>query len=189
MKKKLSFLVIILVVSPFYNVLLIHATTTTTPFTPVSHTIAIEITKYGIYNTSNIEIDVSKNTTYTIIFVNQYSEVFDLTILKPGIYVTNLNCTNITSQFYDLQLGPISNTTVERTWSSPNFETWIIYYDSHYSGCGGTGTLQLIKVGTPTQSPPFTSYTEPGFETGILIIAVSGLVFLRIRIRIRNKKY
>ena len=168
-EKKIFLVLIILVVSPFYNVLLIHAVTTTTPFTPVSHTITIEMTKYYSYNTSEIEIDVSKNTTYTIIFVNQYSEVSDLTILKPGILVNNLNCTNITSQFYDLQLGPISNTTanttVKGTWSSPDFDTWIIYYNSHSSGCGGGISLNLIKVGTPTQPPPYIRLNEePGFE-------------------------
>ena len=39
-----------------------------------------------------------RNTTYTIIFVNQQDErSSDVTILKPGIYVTGENCTNVTS--------------------------------------------------------------------------------------------
>lgn len=190
-KNKIIFLLLILVVPPFYNVLIIHADLSTSPFTPVSHTIPIAMTQYGSYNTS--EIDVSRNTTYTIIFVNKQNEIpSDLTILKPGIFVTNGNCTNISSQFYSLKLGPISNTTANTTikglWSSPVFDTWIIYYNSNDSGCGGGASLNLIKVGTPTLPPPSISLKEqPGFESGIFIIAMSVLVILRIRKH--NKKH
>jgi len=129
-----------------------------------------------------------KNTNYTIIFMNLQSGVSDLTILKPEIYVTFGNCTDIQSQYYDLKLGPISNTTinttVKGTWLSPNIDTWIIYYNSNDSGCGGA--LNLIKVGTPTQTAPYVSLNEgPGFESAIVIFSICGLVFLRIR----NKKH
>ncbi len=183
-------MLIIFVLTPFYNVTLISVNSNTVSFTPLSQTITIEMTKYGSYTG---EIDVSKNTTYTIIFVNHQDELSsDLTILKPGIYVTSGNCTNITSQFYSLKLGPISNTsantTLKGTWSSPVFDTWIIYYDSNYAGCGGGISLNIIKVGTPTQTQPSIRLNEqPGFESGILIIAVSGLVILRLRIR--NNKH
>lgn len=187
MKKKFSFVLIILVLSPFYTVLSISATSTTTPYTPISHTIAIGRTQYGSYNTT--EIDVLKNTNYTIIFTNQQSVTSDLTILKQGVVVNGGNCTNISSQFYALQLGPISNantsSTVTGTWTSPGSDTWIMYYNSNDSGCGGAATLNLIKVGTPTtQSQPTTSQVEPGFESGIFLLTVIGLVILRIR----NKK-
>ena len=68
MGKKIFLLLIILVLTPFYHVTLISGNSTTASFTPLSHTITIEMTKYGSYNYTG-EIDVSKNTTYTIIFV------------------------------------------------------------------------------------------------------------------------
>ena len=53
-------LLIIFVLTPFYNVTLISGNSTTASFTPLSHTITIEMTKYSSYNYTS-EIDVSKN--------------------------------------------------------------------------------------------------------------------------------
>ena len=153
-------------------------------FIPTSNTIAIAVNPSDNYNTS--EIDIPKNTSYMIVFINSLSEQNDLTILKPNVYVDSHNCSNIGTQYYDLKLGPISKSTVNGTWTSPNFDTWLIYYNSNRTACSA-GTTNLIKVGNPSQNRPMISeqFYSPGFE---IIFSFIGIVSLYI-IKKRNKQF
>ena len=182
-KKKV--IILFLFVLSFGSSLGVIANLTEKSLKPTSNTIVIGM-DFEIGNGYNItEIDVPKNTNYTIIFVNSQKYIHDLIILKPGIVVNELNSTNITSNFYDLKLGPITNTTVKGTWLSPNFNTWIIYYDD-LSSADFTGSASLLKVGSPNQSPPFVLNTEPGFDTSGVILSIVVLFFCKFYKKLRS---
>lgn len=144
--------------------------------------IDIGIQPNGEYNVSYLELQ--KNTTYTIYFWNELPAAYNLVIAVSGRNVT----TNTLNNNTDLVIGPtLSNNTSdygspgkfwEANWTTPNADTYIIYF-CPFPGRFPT-TLGIFVIGSPTYAPPIQIPSEGPSQASTIIndFLIGGIVLL-----------
>lgn len=156
---------------------------TQTVITPVGNKIFIGVDANGGLAFNGSEIDVSLNTNYTIVFVNQQSTPHDLTILKPGAIITSTNASNPTSAYESYSTGAVTSNTKTGNWTSPNSNVWLAFFCSQ-PGHFDSGMKGVVKVGSPTGNSNAvfgsTGGSTPGFEFVAVIVGIVGIVAVRV---------
>ena len=159
---------------------------------PSNNTIVIGTTSSLDFNVSMVE-NVTAGTTYNVIFVNTQSGVtHDLTILTPGTGVTSTNATIAPgSPYIALQLTLNTDGQKSGSWTAPSSATWVGFLctqPGHY-GSAGNGMNGVIKVGSPSGSPPSgfvapgsssSGGSTPGFEFIAVMFGIMGIAAVHV---------